>query len=661
MDCDKYLELMSAALDGELSAEERRELDSHLAVCPDCAQLYQNLSGQTAVMRELDCEVPADLKERIMSNLPQQEQPAKQGKVIHWKRWAPVAAAACLALVVALVPKGGIRANKASAPEAYAPAADAPRSPEVPDTPGAAPMPSAEMDQYIVTNSDSTSSVSEAPSYGNLEMGGLTDPAEPAGQEPQPDDGGMNLETAPAEPPMSVEPADDPSSLKPANPLVPTDPEDEWVSEDSCGFENPLVIRVSYGATPEPGALVIGSVESLEAYLDQFGSNAFNSQGSSIPNEKLEALKEAYDEEFFRTRRLLCVVVESGSGSNRYEIADVFRDGVRVSMYVPEIGTADMAAWLLTAEVDDTFHDGDTPEVSITDSARQNITPIGTIDQGLVISLAFENQRSIRLNSQSAPEEGAVVIGSVESLNEYLNQFKSYLGEDLSEDLQQLQNHYGYDQFFVGEHLLCVLVETGRYTAPQLSSINPDRVIVEQTQDDPTFANAHFLIVAEVSANFFKDGDTLKVSIDKAYDRYCSIQNVWFQRVGISGRTSSSATVIQSMDQLTEYLENNVYYTDRVTGELVRNPEVEELISIYGAPIPEWFFESRTLLAFMVGCPVYNPTYEVLTVSSKAVTVRQDHYLYGNACPSTWLVLVEAHGDLDPDNPPKLVVVDGYP
>lgn len=660
MDCDKYLELMSAALDGELSAEERRELDSHLAVCPDCAQLYQNLSGQTAVMRELDCEVPADLKERIMSNLPKQEQPAKQGKVSHWKRWAPVAAAACLALVVALVPKGGIRANKASAPDAYAPAADAPRSPEVPDAPGAAPRPSAEMNQYSVADSDSTASVSEAPGYGHLEMGGLTDPAEPSGQEPQPD-GGMVIETTPAEPPMSVEPADDPSALKPVNPQVPTDPGDEWVSEDSCGFENPLVIRVSYSATPEPGALVIGSVESLEAYLDQFGSNAFNSQGSSIPNEKLEALKEAYDEEFFRTRRLLCVVVESGSGSNRYEIADVFRDGVRVSMYVPEIGTADMAAWLLTAEVDDTFHDGDTPEVSISRPSQQSTLPIGTITQDLIISLAFENQRSIRLNSQSAPEEGAVVIGSVESLNEYLNQFKSYLGEDLSEDLQQLQNHYGYDQFFVGEHLLCVLVETGRYTTPQLSSINPDRVIVEQTQDDPTFANAHFLIVAEVSANFFKDGDTLKVSIDKAYDRYCSIQNVWFQRVGISGRTSSSATVIQSMDQLTEYLENNVYYTDRVTGELVRNPEVEELISIYGAPIPEWFFESRTLLAFMVGCPVYNPTYEVLTVSSKAVTVRQDHYLYGNACPSTWLVLVEAHGDLDPDNPPKLVVVDGYP
>lgn len=515
MNCDKYLELMSAALDGELSAEERRELDSHLAVCPDCAQLYQNLSGQTAVMRELDCEVPADLKERIMSNLPKQEQPAKQGKVIHWKRWAPVAAAACLALVVALVPKGGMMANKASAPEAYAPAADAPRSPEVPDAPGAAPMPTAEMEQYIVT--DSTASVSEAPSYGQLEMGGLTDPAEPAGQEPQPD-GGTALETAPAEPPMSVEPADDPSALKPTNPQVPTDPGDEWVSADSCGFENPLVIRVSYSATPEPGALVIGSVESLEAYLDQFGSNAFNSQGSSIPNEKLEALKEAYDEEFFRTRRLLCVVVESGSGSNRYEIADVFRDGVRVSMYAPEIGTADMAAWLLTAEVDDTFHDGDTPEVSISRPSQQGTLPIRTITQDLIVSLRFEHQRSIHIPHHNSPEEGAVIIGSVESLNEYLNQFKSYLGEDLSEDLQQLQNHYGYDQFFENECLLMIRVDapsSGDRLRIADGGVFRDSVILEQTEDGATFAVKSWLIVAEVSSTFFKDGDTPDVEVKK--------------------------------------------------------------------------------------------------------------------------------------------------
>lgn len=342
MDCDKYLELMSAALDGELTAEDRRQLDSHLAVCPECAQLYQNLSGQTAALRELDCEVPADLKQRIMNNLPAQEKSEtkikpvrwtpKTGRVIHWKRWAPVAAAACLALVVALVPKGGMSMNSAEAPQAYAPTADAPRTPAAP---GAQPMPSSEAESYV---NDSTSTA-----YGgNLEMGGLVDPAEPTAQEPQPD-GSVKPEAPPAEAPTSTEPAE----------------------PDHYFFENQRSIRVHYGATPAPGAQIIGSVESLERYLDQFGSMAFDGEGNPVPIEKLEALRQTYTEEFFQTRRLLCVVVESGSGSNRYEIASqgLSRDHVTITARIPEVGTCDMAAWLLVAEVDTMFDDCDILEV----------------------------------------------------------------------------------------------------------------------------------------------------------------------------------------------------------------------------------------------------------------------------------------------------------
>jgi len=100
MGCDKYVEWMSAALDGELTAEERRELDSHLAVCPECAALFELLSRNALAMRKLDCQFPAGLHDRIMSNLPPQQAPAKKNKVIHWKRWGSLAA--CLVLVVAL-------------------------------------------------------------------------------------------------------------------------------------------------------------------------------------------------------------------------------------------------------------------------------------------------------------------------------------------------------------------------------------------------------------------------------------------------------------------------------------------------------------------------------------------------------------------------------
>lgn len=100
MDCEKYLDQMSAALDGELTAEERRELDSHLAVCPECAELFRTLSQNANAARGLDCELPAGLHDRILSNLPAQEAAPKK-KVLHWKRWG--ALAACLVLVAGAV------------------------------------------------------------------------------------------------------------------------------------------------------------------------------------------------------------------------------------------------------------------------------------------------------------------------------------------------------------------------------------------------------------------------------------------------------------------------------------------------------------------------------------------------------------------------------
>lgn len=99
MGCDKYIEWISAALDAELTAEERRELDGHLAACPDCAALFEALGGQSRALRELEADFPADLHSHIMDHLPSQESPAKKNKVIHWKRWGGLAA--CLVLVAA--------------------------------------------------------------------------------------------------------------------------------------------------------------------------------------------------------------------------------------------------------------------------------------------------------------------------------------------------------------------------------------------------------------------------------------------------------------------------------------------------------------------------------------------------------------------------------
>ena len=110
MHCEEALERMSAALDGELSPRERAELDAHLAGCPNCAALFAELAGQSAVLRGLDCEVPADLSRRILAGLPEQQ--GKRAAVIRLRRWG--ALAACLVLVAV----GGAAMRGTFAPKA---------------------------------------------------------------------------------------------------------------------------------------------------------------------------------------------------------------------------------------------------------------------------------------------------------------------------------------------------------------------------------------------------------------------------------------------------------------------------------------------------------------------------------------------------------------
>lgn len=95
MTCEEALERISAALDGELGAHERRELDAHLNQCPACAALFDELAGCSRVLRELECEIPEDLSARILARLPRWRTGPR-----FWRRAG--AAAACLALALCL-------------------------------------------------------------------------------------------------------------------------------------------------------------------------------------------------------------------------------------------------------------------------------------------------------------------------------------------------------------------------------------------------------------------------------------------------------------------------------------------------------------------------------------------------------------------------------
>lgn len=103
MACDKYLELLSARLDGALSAEEERELEEHLAVCPDCRAAGAQLSALQGAFPELEeVEAPEGFVQGVMDRIGT-EKPKKVIPLFKRPQVRAVAGlAACLVLVVGI-------------------------------------------------------------------------------------------------------------------------------------------------------------------------------------------------------------------------------------------------------------------------------------------------------------------------------------------------------------------------------------------------------------------------------------------------------------------------------------------------------------------------------------------------------------------------------
>ena len=106
MSDEEYFEqLVSSSLDGTLTESEREKLDEHLAECPSCAALKQDLEQMRALFAA-EAELPAGLHDNIMQCVRQEErlrvvQPEKP------VRRMPVLTMVAAAAVVVLVVLGG--------------------------------------------------------------------------------------------------------------------------------------------------------------------------------------------------------------------------------------------------------------------------------------------------------------------------------------------------------------------------------------------------------------------------------------------------------------------------------------------------------------------------------------------------------------------------
>ena len=98
MACDRYFELLSARLDGALTQSEERELEEHMANCPECRTVGAQLAALQAGFAGLEeISAPEGFTQGVMDRIQKQ-------KVIPWKpRFRALAGwAACLVLVAGL-------------------------------------------------------------------------------------------------------------------------------------------------------------------------------------------------------------------------------------------------------------------------------------------------------------------------------------------------------------------------------------------------------------------------------------------------------------------------------------------------------------------------------------------------------------------------------
>jgi hypothetical protein len=133
MKCDEAAERITALLDGELSPEERRDLESHLASCPACREAREAEEAVVARLRALPRPpLPAGFAADVMGKVRAGEAPGDArpaGRILPmWPAWAAAGAvaAAILAMVMVGPGRGKVARDVASAGPPAAKAAPPP-------------------------------------------------------------------------------------------------------------------------------------------------------------------------------------------------------------------------------------------------------------------------------------------------------------------------------------------------------------------------------------------------------------------------------------------------------------------------------------------------------------------------------------------------------
>lgn len=128
-------------------------------------------------------------------------------------------------------------------------------------------------------------------------------------------------------------------------------------TDDSRVFSCLNAEKLAAGAERHLPVYRIDTEGDLDLFREKFGDVLTLDQGYGEVPSFNDAVC-VYDESFFARRSLILAYVAASSGSLRFDVRDVIRDGSSLCLYAvqtndPEVCTADMAGWFVMAEVRD--------------------------------------------------------------------------------------------------------------------------------------------------------------------------------------------------------------------------------------------------------------------------------------------------------------------
>jgi anti-sigma-K factor RskA len=95
---DRFGQLLGPYVLGELTADEKRELEPHIEECPKCRSELDHIQQTHSLLRDMSALAPsAELKARVLAGIRSETTASSRSR---WRFWVPLAAALLVTVVL---------------------------------------------------------------------------------------------------------------------------------------------------------------------------------------------------------------------------------------------------------------------------------------------------------------------------------------------------------------------------------------------------------------------------------------------------------------------------------------------------------------------------------------------------------------------------------